>query len=283
MAIDLNALSNATTMATALANLMLVTPNKNTGYQPTSINGQWVGDAILFNYEGEQSASMESDITDHFIENNSSINDHISLKPETITTQGFIGELSDITPGVIGELKRLAQEKLIIMSAYTPAISTAALLAINQAQLIYDVGNNVVSSVNALSSINQSTTILESSTEAQSFINSNGLTQTNANQTKQQVAFQAFYGYWRDRTLFTVQTPWAIFENMAIKTMRASQDAETRMITDFEITFKMMRFASTKKTDPNANRNAMQSADATKSTSQTGPDTVLNLSKIKGI
>ena len=65
------------------------------------------------------------------------------------------------------------------------------------------------------------------------------------NQTKQQIAFQQFYGYWRTRTLFTIQTPWAIFQNMAIKSLRAIQSEETRMITDFEVTFKLMRFAET--------------------------------------
>jgi len=53
-----------------------------------------------------------------------------------------------------------------------------------------------------------------------------------------------FYGYWQSRTLFTVQTPWAIFQDMAIQNLRAIQDDSTRMITDFEITFKMLRFAA---------------------------------------
>ena len=35
---------------------------------------------------------------------------------------------------------------------------------------------------------------------------------------------------------------------MAIKSLRAIQDTETRMITDFEVSFKMMRFASTEST-----------------------------------
>ena len=32
---------------------------------------------------------------------------------------------------------------------------------------------------------------------------------------------------------------------MAIKSLRAVQDQETRMVTDFEVTFKLIRFAST--------------------------------------
>ncbi|PNA18994.1 hypothetical protein C1X78_25825, partial [Pseudomonas sp. MPR-R1B] len=35
------------------------------------------------------------------------------------------------------------------------------------------------------------------------------------------------------------------FQNMAIKSLRAIQAAETRMITDFEVSFKMIRTAAT--------------------------------------
>lgn len=49
----------------------------------------------------------------------------------------------------------------------------------------------------------------------------------------------------RLRTLFTIQTPWAIFEDMAILNLRAIQDESTRMITDFEVSFKQINIAST--------------------------------------
>jgi len=68
---------------------------------------------------------------------------------------------------------------------------------------------------------------------------------TAAHQNKQQTMFQQFYGYWRNRILFTVQTPWAVFQNMAIMRLTAVQDADTQVITDFEVTFKLIRMAST--------------------------------------
>jgi len=75
------------------------------------------------------------------------------------------------------------------------------------------------------------------------------LSDTQSNQTKQQIYFQQFYGYWQSNTLFTIQTPWAVFQDMAIENLVAIQDADTRMITDFNITFKMIRFASTQLVD----------------------------------
>lgn len=248
MAVNLSTLAPATTAATALSNLVLVSPQAVKGYQPQNPSGSTTQQppAFLFDYEGEQTVSIESDITDHFIENNTTIQDQIALRPEIVTTHGFIGELNNIAPKALQLLQSLA-EKLTVVSAYTPVLSETALIAYTEAFFLYQVAANVANSaVSAWSSINN--------TGGENVIGSNGLEnnvfnsstgQISNNQNKQQVAFQLFYGYWNSRTLFTVQTPWAIFQNMAIQRLRAIQDAETRVITDFEVVFKMMRFART--------------------------------------
>ena len=219
------------TAAQSLSNLILVSPQAIIGYQPQNApitsdgNTYQQPPALLFHYEGEQTVMLESDITDHYVENNSAIQDQIALRPEVITTHGFIGELNNIAPVAAGTIQSIL-DKLTLISGYSPALTITALVAYNNAFQAYQTGANAVNAaVSAWSSIN-------------------GIT-TN-NQNKQQVAFQLFYGYWRARTLFTVQTPWAVFQDMAIKTLRAIQDDKTRTITDFEVTFKMMRFASTK-------------------------------------
>lgn len=238
---NLSGLANATNLATALGNLILVSPQQTVGYQPQngpSFEKSTAAQppAILFNYEGEQTVAITSDITDHYIENNTAIQDQIALRPELITTNGFIGELNDVAPAAIQPLKTIA-EKLTTIGAYAPQLSATALLAYTEAAFAYQVAATVINSaVSTWSSI--------AGSGGQSVINGAGIT-AQPNQTKQQIYFQQFYGYWKNRTLFTIQTPWAIFQDMAIQSLRAIQDAETRMITDFEITFKLMRFAST--------------------------------------
>ncbi len=236
---SLTALAPITTAATSLSNLVLVSPQSTIGYQPqnpSDPNSTARPPAMLFHYEGEQTVAIESDITDHFIEDNTAIQDQISLKPEMITTHGFIGELNDIAPPALAILQA-ASQKLTTIGAYTPTLTTTALIAYNEAFLLYQVAANAVNSlVSAWGTI--------SGTGGESVIDSAGIN-VQSNQNRQQVAFQQFYGYWRARTLFTVQTPWAVFQNMAIKNLRAIQDAETRVITDFEITFKMIRTAET--------------------------------------
>jgi hypothetical protein len=234
---NLAALSKVTTTATGLGNLLLVTPNTE-GIQPQAGPvdvpfseplpfGSIDPPKFLFNYEGEQTVLLESDITDHYVEDNTAVNDNIAIKPELITTHGFVGELNDIAPSILKPLQ-FAAEKLTVIDGYVPGLSVSALLAYNTAFQLYQTAGNLLNSV-----VSAWDTVFG-----------------GGSQTKQQIAFAKFNGYWRNRTLFTVQTPWASFQNCAIKTLRAVQDADSKVITDFEITFKVIRFAKTITTNP---------------------------------
>lgn len=244
MAMNLESLSNATLTANTLANLILVTPQKEIGIKPTQ-QGQLSLNvpSFLFHIKGEEQVSLRSDITDHYVEDNTAINDHITLKPETVSVQGLIGELNNVTPEIL-QAVRLAADKLLVVSAFTPELSVTALRAYNIAEQLYRTTMNAlaasVASWNSLSNSEFGTT-----TGQLNEIGSTGLVTDNGNQTKQQKAFQQLYGYYRNRTLFRVQTPWAIFNNMAIESFTAIQDDETDMISDFKIEFKIIRFAET--------------------------------------
>ncbi len=247
MAINLSALAPITTAATALANLVLVTPQDVVGYQPQnppkangSASTSQQPPTLMFHYEGEQTVTIESDITDHYIEDNTALQDQVALKPEIVTTHGFIGELNNVPPAGLSLLKAAA-DRLTVIGAYAPQITETALIAYNTAFFVYQTAANVANSaVAAWSSVGN----LISGSSGQSIVGSDGLT-VGSTQNRQQTAFQQFYGYWRTRTLFTVQTPWAVFQNMAIQRLRAIQDAETNAITDFEVSFKMIRIAQT--------------------------------------
>lgn len=217
------------TKATALSNLILVTPQSVQGFQPQNKpNSDGTPStaapppSFLFDFEGEQTLSLQSDITDHYVESNIAIQDQIALKPEIFTTHGFVGELNDVVPELLKPVKFVA-DKLTTIGAYEPQLSSTALIAYATAFQVYQTAQTIAN--NAVASWD---TLLGSE-----------------NQNKQQIAFAKFYGYWRDRTLFTIQTPWAIFQNMAILNLRAIQDEETRVVTDFELSFKMIRTAAT--------------------------------------
>lgn len=230
---NLSSLVGIQTLATSIANLILVTPQSDLGYQPQNGPAAQQADiqlppTLLFQYEGEQTVTFESDITDNFVEDNTAVQDQISLKPEVITVKGFIGELNDVVPRALQPLKTAA-DKLTAVEAYTPALTAAALIAYNQAFAAYQTAQLA----------------RNAAVSAWSSINGDG----QRNQSKQALAFQQFYGYWASRTLFTVQTPWGVFEDCAILRVKAVQDADTNTVSEFDVTFKLMRFASTTEID----------------------------------
>lgn len=252
---NLTGITTKATAAASLASLVLVSPtttnpSSTVGYQPlntpssTGIVNTLLSQPpyLLFNYEGEQIATLESDITDHWVEDNIYVQDQIALKPEEFTTKGYIGELTDILPAFLQPLQTAANA-LVTIDSYTPQLSVTALNALNQATLLYENASAIASAaVSAWSSITSS--IFGGPEEIGTSGSGVFVSGSSLVQSKQQQMFAQLYGYWNTRTLFNIQTPWAVFTNMAIKSLRAIQDAETRMITDFEITFKKIRNVS---------------------------------------
>ena len=46
---------------------------------------------FLFHYNGEESITLDADITDHFVESNVALQDHIARRPVTYSVTGYIG------------------------------------------------------------------------------------------------------------------------------------------------------------------------------------------------
>ncbi len=215
------------TNVNSISNIILVTPQENSGISPQQKPGQQKQnqpESILFHTIGEEFLNLTSDITDHFVEGNTAIQDQIALKPEIYTVEGYIGELNNVTPKALIPLKTAA-DKLSTLSPFVPAISSAAQIAYNNADQAYRVAELAVGA--AVSAWN---TISNSGSK-------------NPIQNKQQNVFNRFYGYYLARQLFTVQTPWNKLSDMAILSLKATQDADTRVITGFSVTFKKIRFA----------------------------------------
>lgn len=245
---SLELFSNSMITAQALNNLILAWPQQKTGYQPESkLFGGKSGtdERFLFDYEGEQVITLSSEITDHYVEDNYAISDHIALAPEIITTQGFIGELNNNTNEATPLIKDLAN-KLGDIAAFDPALSLSARRAYNQAYQAYQAAailkRSGIAAWSTVSGGKNSPTEINPGLTPDEFVES---TNNFSTQNRQQIAFQKFYGYRKARTLFTVQTPWAIFKNCAIQDLVATQDATTRYVSSFQVTFKPIMTAKT--------------------------------------
>lgn len=221
-----NFVGNIPLTAQALNNVTIVAP-QNEGIQPQNVNGTPnYPAAFFFDYEGEQAMTIESDVTDHFVEDNTAIQDQVALKPEKYVTQGFIGELNDVVPPIL-KLLSTTVSQLQSLEPFVPVITEAALIAYNYAFEAYQISTAIANNpINPWGTVNVGI-------DGQKI------------QTKQQAALQKFYGYWAARRLFTIQTPWVVMNNMIIENCKVVQGADDRMSSTFEITFKKIRFAQT--------------------------------------
>lgn len=201
--------------------------NKNsTLLKPKSAEGI---SGFIFDIPDTENLQLQSDITDHFTESNSFINDHIVRKPIILTLAGFIGELVFRTPeGILGTVQEI-DNRLETVEAYagdlTPGAVQTVQRVIQQAQ-------------SAISAINQTIAKVQNLVEL--------FDGEEAGDTLQQKAYQQLFALWKSSELVTVQTPWAYFDSMSIKSITFVQNEESKEISDISVTLKEMRFAETK-------------------------------------
>lgn len=310
---------------------------------------------FLFDIPGDEWIELESQITDHYTEANTAIQDNIALSPEKVTVKGIIAELVATTPAAqqtaavtnplpdnvpftppltagstfsllsaagIGQLVQTAGSSLAlgilarkapgitsvakafgptiiagaqdrVTSAVTSALKTlqlpdnAAALLIPNVQLpsVAQVSVNVIKSVlpklsgpiiGALKTptFPNSQQLLGGAVAQQSLTNgaSNSLMQvyqakqpTPPKRTRQTSAFLYFYALWKGRQLFSVETAWGIWTNMAILSLRAEQPEESNSSTNFTVVFKKIHIAETVTVQLGnlAGRNAFQAGAST--------------------
>ncbi len=179
---------------------------------------------FVFQYEGETTISSQADITDHWLESNDPVQDHIAIKPFRIVLRGFTAELSQAPVGVVGALS-IIQNKLTAVPAYLGKYTPGALLAIQRA---VTTAQNTVDKINlGLAKVQNIVGFLPGAAPQKS---------------KQQKAFAQLVALQTSRQVFTVETPYRYFDSMVIESLTFIQPEETRQWSDISVTLKQMRF-----------------------------------------
>ncbi len=173
---------------------------------------------FIFDVLDDEEVIIDSDITDHYVESNYAIQDHIALKPVRFTLRGYVAELVDDLPNSLASIYNRVKG-LQTLGGLAPQFNT-------QDSQFYSQVNDTVQKVTNV--INQ----------AKSAYQLFGDSSTTSN--KQQKVYQYFFNMWKTRQLCKVETPFAVFDNMAIESIRAIQSGSTRFISDFTITFKQI-------------------------------------------
>lgn len=182
-------------------------------------------DGLLFDIPENEQVNLTAQITDHVVEDNSSMQDHIAIAPVKITLTGKIGELV-MTKSRLQSYAETILTILTTLPIISPAMSESAMRAISVA-------------IRAQQAIEQT---IKKARDMKALLTGEKI------KTKQQeyyfVIKQMFYG----RGLFSVQTPWETFDNMAIESVNFDQDETTNTIMSVTISLKQVTLAQTKTT-----------------------------------
>lgn len=190
-----------------------------------------------FNVPLTEQVKMDNDITDHYVDSGTAVQDHITQKPLTITLTGLQGEyfysvnqIEDMLAKVVPTMALVAQflPKLTpatIQKKYAQSKSTASKTVNNNnsEQLQGSIRRKVFNAVDLFKEF-QNVYKLKSA------------------QTRAFLFFEAMY---KSRALFTVETTWKRYDNMVIQSLVPKRD-ENADITDFTVTFKQIRFTESK-------------------------------------
>ena len=200
------------------------------------INAFGVG-GFVFDIEGETAVTLQSEITDHYLEDNSAVQDHIAIRPKRVTLKSYVGELAHRRDEEgQGAIQKLAQ-KLTVIDSYLPALASSAQEAIDfiKAGKFSDLSLGDIT----LETVNKAT-------DYWAFVQNIGNVSS-----KQQQAYLYFKALQEGKFLLSVQTPFEFMNNMAIESVMAVQSENSEFISDFSIVLKHIRTTEVLNTEKN--------------------------------
>ena len=207
-------MDDISSLVNSIVNQFIVKPTG--GLLSQGING------FVFDIIGDEDIDLNSDITDHYTEDNISVQDHIALRPPKFTLVGFVGELKDVFSLSFDNLSSTIAS-LNLIGEYAQTFTTQAVQA-------YDA---------LIGSATPSGTPLSQYPNIYQLYN-----EISTSATKQQNAYYYFVNLWQNRVLCNVETPWTVWTNMAIENVRILQRDDNKYISEFSVTFKQIRMVS---------------------------------------
>lgn len=214
---SIGAASQSISIAGSVISLAQATKTLVTGTKfPPGIQG------FLFDIPETASVTHAAQITDHWIEDNSAIQDHIAIEPIKISLTGKIAELV-YTKTQAQEYAEAVLNNLGPLNALSPELSLEAQRAISAAAQLKQAIDSVLNQAKTLTGL---------------------FAGVNVGLNKQQIAYKTFRDFFENRGLLTVETPWKTYDNMAIESFEATQDETTTTMSTFTVNFKQIRTVS---------------------------------------
>lgn len=217
-------------LSTLSSTLSLITPSypkgiSDQGAGTEKLLQKLIGSSVGFLFDIPLSTQLTrgAQITDHYVEDNTTLQDHIALEPLRITLSGIVAELV-YTKSAAEQYIAETLDKLGPLNLLSPAMS--------------------VSAQETLSAANQLKTAVQSTVKQLKNIKSLATTGTPA-ANNQQAAYAQFSDWLENRTILRVETPWQFFTDMAIEQVALEQDETSQDKSTITVTLKQLRYAQT--------------------------------------
>lgn len=213
---------------------------------------------LIFNIIKTHRTSLNAQITDNYIENNTALQDHIAFSPIIVTLSGLVGE--KVMPSAAAELQ--AQEQLLTARAFQNQILWG-----NAGEWWEGLTNpssplgNKLNTLGVLTPSTSNITQLAKNAVSQAytsvrryigafagFFNRNTaslpmVNRSNIQNPNLQYAYDVLQSTFYNRKACLIHTPWKTFQDMYIQSIEITQD-EMNHIMDVSVTFKQLKFAS---------------------------------------
>lgn len=186
---------------------------------------------FAFDIFEEHKVDLQSDITDHYVEDNSAIQDQIANKPLKFTLRGFVGELIDERADPKSDIQEIT-EKLTIINSFIPIVTAGA----RQVNNLIQNRNSNTTAQNLENGIGTGVDLYKSFKEL------------NPPDSRQAQAYNFFKALRDAKQLVGVDTPFGFVRDMAIENIVGVQ-GDNAFITDFSVTLKQIRTATTQLVD----------------------------------
>lgn len=222
--------------------------------------------AFLFDIKEDYKLRLQSEITDHWTEENFVVNDHVANKPIEIELTGKVNEvrlnqywrtksneetksekkgkgLWSAGESFVSNTADRFAEKAGSLTQFAPNIVNQAIQLKNSVKMAYNAANKAKQFVNKLKSIGDESVPMNKNNT----IKREQVDKFN-NKPSRQFNFvrKWFCAWWQSKTPFILVTPYGTFYNMYIIDFNATQGKETAYTTNVAIKFKQLNIARTK-------------------------------------
>lgn len=191
---------------------------------------------FLFDIPESTSVTYTAQITDHYLQDNFTVQDHAAIEPIKLELTGIVSELV-YTKTRAAEYAETVLNNLAPLNVLKPGVAQQAQEYISQAEQTLQALEQTLNQAKDLFGL--------LSPDEQKLAERIGIAEdVFARFNRQQRAFVYFQFLFNARTLLSVETPYGTFENMMIESFNFTQDESTVDSTSITVNFKQIRTVS---------------------------------------